>query len=275
MTPHAVNNCPPAVGRQIEAFILQLWEILHDDLRGVYLHGSLALGCFNPARSDIDLLVITHRPLPVDTRRLLAAEILRRSNDPRPLEISCLHSHQLRPWRYPTPYDFHFGEDWRARIQDELQSGGWRRWNDEEKFDRDLAVHFTVTRQRGIRLWGEPISSVIPAVPAEDYRHSLLSDLAWAHDRAVELPVYGILNHCRVYAYIAEGHIYSKREGAHWALERLPAKFHALISGALDAYQGNDAPVFDAVEVMAFMSFVGDRIARPACSDPPNASTGV
>jgi hypothetical protein len=97
-----------------------------------------------------------------------------------------------------------------------------------------------------------------------------LSDLAWARDRAVELPVYGILNHCRVY-----GHIYSTREGAHWALERLPAKFHALISGARDAYQGDDDPVFDAVEVMAFMSFVADRIARPTCSGPPNASTGV
>lgn len=62
---------------------------------------------------------------------------------------------------------------------------------------------------------------------------SLLSDLVWAHDRAIRLPVYRILNHCRVYAYIAEGHIYSKREGAHWALERLPAEFYALIAGAL------------------------------------------
>jgi len=61
---------------------------------------------------------------------------------------------------------------------------------------------------------------------------------------------------------LPEGHIYSKQEGAHWALERLPAEFHALISSALDAYQGNDDPAFDEVELMAFMSFVTDRIAR-------------
>jgi hypothetical protein len=91
----------------------------------------------------------------------------------------------------------------------------------------------------------------------------------------VELPVYGILNHCRVYAYIAEGHIYSKQEGTHWALERLPAEFHPLISRALDAYQGDDDPVFDEATVLAFMSFVADRIPRPACSAPPNDSTGV
>jgi predicted nucleotidyltransferase len=262
MTPYALKNCPPAIDCQIEAFVLRYREILNDDLRGVYLHGSLALGCFNPARSDIDLLVITHRPLSVDTKRRLAEEILQRSNAPRPLEISFLHSGQLRPWRYPTPYDFHFSEDWRARIQDDLQSGGWRRWNDEEKFDGDLAAHFTVTRQRGIRLWGESTASLIPVVPVEDYRESLLSDLVWARDRAVNIPVYGILNHCRVYAYMAEGHIYSKQEGAHWALERSPAEFFALISSALDAYQGNDDPAFEEGELMAFMSFVADRIAR-------------
>jgi hypothetical protein len=180
MTPYALKNCPPAVDRQIEAFVLRSQEILDDDLRGVYLHGSLALGCFNPATSDIDL---------VDTKRRLAEEILRRSNAPRPLEISFLHSRQLRPWHYPTPYDLHFSEDWRARIQDDVQSGGWRRWNDEEKFDGDLVAHFTMTRQRGIRLWGEPIASVIPVVPAEDYRDSLVSDLARARDRAVEIPI--------------------------------------------------------------------------------------
>jgi hypothetical protein len=97
-----------------------------------------------------------------------------------------------------------------------------------------------------------------------------LSHLAWARDRAVELPVYGILNHCRVY-----GHIYSTREGAHWALERLPAEFHTLISCALDAYQGDDDPAFDEATVLAFMSFVADRIDQLACSGPPNASTGV
>ena len=28
------------------------------NLTGVYLHGSLAMGCFNPKKSDIDLLVV-------------------------------------------------------------------------------------------------------------------------------------------------------------------------------------------------------------------------
>jgi predicted nucleotidyltransferase len=262
LTPPELPNCPPLVAGQITVFALRVRRILGGNLRGVYLHGSLALGCFNPAGSDIDLLVVTQRPMPVATKRLLAEAVLRTSNAPRPLEISVVHTRQSHPWRHPTPYDFHFSEAWRARLRHELQDGGWRRWNDEERFDGDLAAHFTMTRQRGVWLWGEPIARVIPAVPVADFEDSIVSDLDWARARAAQSPVYGILNHCRVYAYVAEGHIYSKWEGADWAIERVPAEFRALVSSALDAYQGSGAAAFDRANVLAFMNWVSDTITR-------------
>ena len=36
-------------------------ELLGSHLHGVYLHGSLALGCFSP-RGDIDVLVVVNEP---------------------------------------------------------------------------------------------------------------------------------------------------------------------------------------------------------------------
>ena len=37
-------------------------DVLADDLVGVYLHGSLAFGCFNPELSDLDVLAVArHR----------------------------------------------------------------------------------------------------------------------------------------------------------------------------------------------------------------------
>ena len=33
-------------------------EILGENLAGVYLHGSAAMGCFNPVKSDLDLLAV-------------------------------------------------------------------------------------------------------------------------------------------------------------------------------------------------------------------------
>ena len=40
---------------------------LGDQFVGLYLHGSLAAGDFNPARSDIDFVVVTAKVLPAAT----------------------------------------------------------------------------------------------------------------------------------------------------------------------------------------------------------------
>lgn len=46
---------PEEILEQIDRFISFLCEIEQDNLIGVYLHGSLAMGCFHPSRSDLDL----------------------------------------------------------------------------------------------------------------------------------------------------------------------------------------------------------------------------
>ena len=37
--------------------------ILREKLVGIYVHGSIAFGCFNWARSDIDFLVVVNESL--------------------------------------------------------------------------------------------------------------------------------------------------------------------------------------------------------------------
>lgn len=49
-------------------------EILGNNLVGLYLHGSLALGGFNPRRSDVDYIAVMQAPPARETRlRLLEA----------------------------------------------------------------------------------------------------------------------------------------------------------------------------------------------------------
>ena len=38
-------------------FVAAARETIGENLLGVYLHGSAAMGCFNPKSSDLDLLV--------------------------------------------------------------------------------------------------------------------------------------------------------------------------------------------------------------------------
>jgi streptomycin 3"-adenylyltransferase len=94
------------VKSQVEQFARGVQEILADELEGAYLHGSLAMGCFNPERSDIDLLFVIREAMTVETKRHLAELLLRCSGAPRPIEVSFLGRQDLDPWEYPTPFEF-------------------------------------------------------------------------------------------------------------------------------------------------------------------------
>ena len=44
--------------RQLDELARGLQGVLGDRLTGVYVHGSFALGCFNPYRSDLDVIAV-------------------------------------------------------------------------------------------------------------------------------------------------------------------------------------------------------------------------
>ncbi|MHB8576550.1 MAG: nucleotidyltransferase domain-containing protein, partial [Dehalococcoidia bacterium] len=110
------DDAPAGVRAQVAGLIDAAGALLGSSFSGAYLHGSLAMGCFNPARSDIDLLIVSERSLLRDTKLGLVQSLLDRSGLPAPIEISFLSNADLHPWRYPTPYQLHFSETWRERL---------------------------------------------------------------------------------------------------------------------------------------------------------------
>jgi streptomycin 3"-adenylyltransferase len=257
MSQYGWDNCPAVVKTPVQRFTRDVAHLLSDNIIGIYLHGSLALGCFNPARSDLDLLVITHQRTTVDVKRDLAELLLVTSNAPYPIEISFLPYTDLIPWRYPTPFDFHYSETWREQTRQALQNGRWRQWNEQIAQDPDLAAHVTMTRQRGVCLHGAPIAQLFPDIPKEDYLASILNDVEDAFNRVMDNPVYSILNVCRVYAFILDGLVYSKQEGGEWALGIVPDEIRPVIALALKEY-ANDQQTdpFDPVAITAFVSYM-------------------
>lgn len=255
MSQYGWNNCPAVVKKPVQHFMREVAHLLADNIVGIYLHGSLALGCFNPARSDLDLLVITRQRMTVDMKRDLAELLLVTSNAPYPIEISFLPYTDLTPWRYPTPFDFHYSETWREQTRQALQDGRWRQWNEHRAQDPDLAAHVTITRHRGICLYGAPIAQLLPEVPKEDYLASILSDVRDSFNWIMDNPVYSILNACRVYAFVRDGLVYSKQEGGEWAFAIVPDELRPVIAMALEAYASDEQTVqFDPVAVAAFVS---------------------
>lgn len=248
---------------QVERYVADVRAMLGDELVGVYLHGSLAMGCFNPAQSDLDLLVITRAPMSLATKRDVADHLLRISRQPSPIEVSFLALTMLSPWRHPPPFDFHYSEMWRGAYTRDLAGEGWRSWNARERRDPDLSAHITVVRQRGIALYGPPAISVFPEVPEADYLAAIVSDVTEALDRIYADPVYAILNACRTLAFLQTRRVLSKAEGGHWALEHLPPMMRPLVQQALIHYRdAEETGAFPAALLDAFRDYARRELRR-------------
>lgn len=239
MSPDGRSRAAPASAqRQVDAIVQALRQCAGAHLIGVYLHGSLAMGCFAPCASDIDLLAVTDLPLTLHDKVGLARLLPGLSLQPHPIEISLLSMDDLQPWRYPTPFDLHYSESWRQSFADDLASGAWQSWNGVRRSDEDLAAHITVLRARGRCLWGSPIGEVFPPVPYRDYVDSIQRDITWSLNRPTEQPGYAILNLCRTWAYLRTGEVRSKAEGGEWALMRLAENLRPALRAVLAGYAG-------------------------------------
>lgn len=212
---------------------------ISNELVGVYLHGSLAMGCYNSARSDIDLLVVVNEMVSKDMLKQLAARLLLLESELSStggFELSIVLKSNLDPFIYPTPFEFHYSGAHRDRYRtdESYLCGGYE--------DGDLAAHLVVAYERGTVLYGKPIREWLTPIPAKYFVASILSDVAGAVDGIVESPIYYVLNLCRAFYYLREGKVASKKEGGEWAISMLPLEFSQLVSQCLTQYGGEADP---------------------------------
>jgi len=211
---------------------------LDDRLVGVYLHGSLAMGCYYRPKSDVDLLVVCAGGLPSGTRREVARRLLAASGR-RPtvgdLEASIIGLSGAQRFTHPSPYEVHFGTNLAQAVREDRFDFS------VDRTDPDLAAHCTVIRQRGVRLRGAGIAEVFGPVPPGAYLAAIDDDLAWIleGERILGSPYYGVLNACRVLMVRGHGHhlVPTKEEAGVWAIGYAPAAHLPLIGRCLDCYR--------------------------------------
>ncbi len=249
-------DCPETIRLRVESLVDELGASLGGNLVGIYAHGSLATGCFNPRWSDIDLLGVTKEPLDVDEKRSVTEAFLRHSRPPRGIEAMFVAEPRLRPWVYPTPYDFYFSEKMRRTYEADLRRGAWKAWDANGGMSHFLAAHVPVIRHRGIRLSGAPIERVFPAIPDADYIAAIIRDFDGKKTRIATTTISGVLNACRVYSFLLEHRRDSKEEAAVWALRVLPKGDRRIVQKALDVYRGDrlQSQRFDQKRVAQFFA---------------------
>lgn len=224
-------------------FVCLSQKILGDNLVGIYLHGSAAMGCFHEKKSDIDLLVVVNTVVPDEIKRRYMDMVveLNAFATKKGMELSIVRKSVCKPFVYPTPFELHFSI---AHLE-------WYKTNPLEYVERmngadeDLAAHFMIIYHRGECLWGKEIKDVFEEPGKKFYFDSIWSDIENGQEEIRSNPTYIILNLCRVLAYKKDGLILSKREGGHWGVDNVPEKYHGLILHALNDYLSDRSMEWD------------------------------
>ena len=108
----------------IDGFIILTRTILKENLTGIYLHGSAVMGCYNPDKSDLDLLIVVNRPLNDAVKRQFMDMVIQYDSmaPGKGIEMSVLLKNVCDPFVYPTPFELHFSRmhaDWYRKDPDD------------------------------------------------------------------------------------------------------------------------------------------------------------
>src|SRR5258708_23345301 len=103
MRSYTWATCSKVIQAEVSTLQTELRRLLGQNLFGIYLHGSLALGGFHPTRGDIDVIVVTGQRMDLETKRTTMACLLRLSRRPCPLDFHFVFEHDLCPVQHTVP----------------------------------------------------------------------------------------------------------------------------------------------------------------------------
>ena len=272
--------------RIVGEFVGRTVKILKEKLTGIYLHGSAAMGCYQPKKSDLDFLVVVREQMTDNEKREYMALVTELDADgpEKGIEMSVVTRDVCDPFVYPTPFVLHWSRmhaEWYRKDPE----GYIRKMNGT---DRDLAAHFTVILCRGTCLYGLSAGEVFGEVPEQDYLDSIREDVSGAAEEIADHPMYLILNLTRVLGYLKEKKVFSKKEGGIWGMKNLPEEYHPLLLAALDEYENGTGVQYDTALAREYASYMlgqiaSNRINAQGCAESaggcekqiPETSTGV
>jgi len=201
-----------AVARAYAAEVTaELDTLLGGALTAAYLHGSTALGGWNPARSDVDILFVAADDLSAAAAAKAGQGLISAAGScpgRGGLECSVVTvSAAARP-RPPWPFLLHLGVREGKQV---LYSGR------DTAGDADLLIHYAVCRAAGITLTGPPPQSAIGVVDRPAILRYLADELSWGLANAPES--YAVLNACRGLVYLRHGKLVGKAAGGLAAID--------------------------------------------------------
>lgn len=253
----------PDINQALEALRGGVLAVLGERLIGLYLHGSLAGGDFNPRRSDIDFLAVTDGSLTSPVVAQLAAMHAQLAVSGlfwiKKMEGSYIPQNELR--RYDPTHANHPA----LRVDGSF---------DIDHHASDWIIQRAIIRERGIALIGPHPRTLIDPVSPEEIRQAargilrewwqpMLDDPYRLRDR--EYQAYAVLTMCRSLYTLETGQVTAKSAAAHWAAERLGETWHGVIQRALAWPDGSQPDELD--QTLALLRLTLDQSCLPGHAD--------
>jgi predicted nucleotidyltransferase len=264
LTRHQTNLPPPSVKPILDALLPAIRDALPNNLVGIYLTGSLALGDFDPATSDVDVIVVTER----------------QASEAEFAALAAVHD------RIP-PIGNAYGQEYEVFYIDRETMRHWAPGHRHLRAEPDAALHWEaqranfvierwVLRERGVTLLGPEPKTLIDAVSAPEMREAALSELniriddwaggqpmpAWLGHRGAQ--GFEVETVCRALYTLATGELCSKQQALDWAKAELPAEWRPLLEWAQQYKKDRTRDAIRVEEVVTFVRYAIERASMSA-----------
>lgn len=231
----------PKTAGDAEALLMKIKgayaDILGEKLAGLYVHGSLAFGCFNWEKSDIDLMLVLTADPGAEKKEKLCRVLydLRDEAPPKGFEMCAVLEKDCRDITYPMPFVLHY-----SKMHEQAFAADPTAYVKRMKgFDPDIICHIAELKAASITLLGPNEKRMFSPVYRDDVLDAIRHDLENTQEELHNAPAYYILNLCRALAFARDSMMLSKRQGGVWGLQNLDISYQATIQAALNAYSSD------------------------------------
>lgn len=226
--------------RAIRSYLADLAERLRATapaLTGVYAGGSLALGAYDPGRSDVDVAAVVEEPLAQPEKEEVVATTRHESLacPARGLELVVYAADAVAVPSVEPRFELNLNTGPRMTFRvDYAPVPGERHW---------FALDRAILAERGVAITGPAARHVFAPLPRALVLPVLRESLLW-HLREDAPADDAVLNACRALRYHSDATWASKPDAGRWALARVADA--ATVEAALAARSGAGAVGADA-----------------------------
>jgi len=243
---------PAAVDDYLGTVVGRLDDLLQGRILSAYATGSLALGGFVPAQSDIDVIAVCPDSLVPEEKQAIVSALHKDALDcpARGLEL-VIYSRSAAAKASKAPcFEINLNTGPRMPFRASFDCASEpRHW-----FVLDIAI----VREHGRALVGLPAKAMFAPIPREWSLEALQESLDWHADHE-SITHYSVLNACRALRFTVENVWSTKEQAAKWARSQVDDA--ALVDASLAIRGGQTAELPDGHRVRAFVMDIRDRLS--------------